>query len=63
MRACDTRTGDAREIYHEQDAAWIELFSFVGSRDVDFRHPFVWLNNKKEFLWMSEKMDGPTSIA
>lgn len=54
--ACDTRTGDAREIYHEQDAAWIELFSFVGSsRDVDFRHPFVWLNNKKEFLWMSEK--------
>lgn len=60
--ACDTRTGDAREIYREQDAAWIELFSFIGSsRDVDFRHPFVWLNNKKEFLWMSEK-DGWTNL-
>ncbi len=60
--ACDIHTGDAKEIYREQDTAWIELFSFVGSsRDVDFRHPFVWLNSKKEFLWMSEK-DGWTNL-
>ena len=43
-------------IYAEKDEAWIELFSFVGNkRGLDFHHPFIWLNDKKEFLWMSEK--------
>ncbi len=54
--SCSPATGEAKLIYNEKDEAWIELFSFTGSTyAVDFRHPFVWLNNKKEFLWMSEK--------
>ncbi len=54
--SCNPATGDAKLIYSEKDEAWIELFSFTGSTyAVDFRHPFVWLANKKEFLWMSEK--------
>ncbi len=59
---CNPATGDAKLIFTEKDEAWIELFSFSGSeRALDFHHPFVWLNGKKEFLWISEK-DGWSHI-
>ncbi len=54
--SCNPANGDAKLIYTEKDDSWIELFSFTGStRALDFQHPFVWLNDKKEFLWISEK--------
>lgn len=60
--SCNPATGDAKLIFTENDEAWIELFSFSGSeRALDFHHPFVWLNDKKEFLWISEK-DGWSHI-
>jgi len=54
--SCDPATGSAKLIYSEKDEAWVDVFSFSPSTAaLDFRHSFVWLNNKKEFLWMSEK--------
>ena len=54
--SCQPLTGEAKMIYAEKDEAWIDLFSFAGNeRALDFHHPFIWLNGKKEFLWMSEK--------
>ena len=59
---CNPATGDAKLVFSEKDEAWIEMFSFGGSeRALDFHHPLVWLNNKKEFLWISEK-DGWTHL-
>ncbi|HWA35531.1 MAG TPA: S9 family peptidase [Cyclobacteriaceae bacterium] len=59
---CNTVSGDAKLVFSEKDEAWIEMFSFgVPERALEFHHPFVWLNDKKEFLWISEK-DGWTHL-
>ena len=56
LYSCDPSSGKANLIQSEKDEAWIDVFSFSANvHAVDFRHSFVWLNNKKEFLWMSEK--------
>lgn len=54
--SCNPATGSAKVIFSEKDEAWIALFTFEGARrSLGFRHSFVWLNGKKEFLWTSEK--------
>jgi dipeptidyl-peptidase-4 len=54
--SCNAASGEAKQIYIESDKAWVDVFAFsTNSYALDFRHPFLWLNNKKEFLWMSEK--------
>ncbi|MBS1558826.1 MAG: DPP IV N-terminal domain-containing protein [Bacteroidetes bacterium] len=54
--SCQALTGEAKQIYVETDKAWIDVYGFSeNSYALDFRHPFVWLNNKKEFLWLSDK--------
>jgi dipeptidyl-peptidase-4 len=54
--SCNAMTGEAKQIYIESDKAWVDVFPFsTNTYALDFRHPFVWLNSKKEFLWMSEK--------
>ncbi|HCW07026.1 MAG TPA: S9 family peptidase [Cytophagales bacterium] len=54
--SCNPQTGEAKQIYSETDAAWVDVFPFsTNTYSLDFRHPFIWLNNKKEFLWLSEK--------
>jgi len=54
--SCNPATGDAKQIFSENDKAWLDVFPFsTNTFALDFRHPFVWLNGKKEFLWMSEK--------
>ncbi len=59
---CNTVTGDAKLVFSEKDEAWIEMFSFgIPERALEFHHPLVWLNDKKEFLWISEK-DGWTHL-
>ena len=40
----NARTGAARKLLHEQDAAW-----------VDVEDEFQWLNGGKELLWLSER--------
>lgn len=52
--SCNAMTGEAKQIYAESDKAWVDVFPFIS--DVMYsRHPFIWLNGNKEFLWMSEK--------
>jgi dipeptidyl-peptidase-4 len=54
--SCNPANGEAKQIFTEKDEAWIDLYSFTGGpRALDFQHAFIWLNEKKEFLWMSEK--------
>jgi dipeptidyl-peptidase 4 len=54
--SCNPATGEAKQIFVESDKSWLDVFPFaVNTYALDFRHPFLWLNNKKEFLWMSEK--------
>ena len=54
--SCNPASGASKLIYTEKDERWIDLFSFTGSsRALDFQPSFVWLNQRKEFLWMSEK--------
>lgn len=52
--SCNAMTGEAKQIYSESDNAWVDMHLFI-SDNFYSRHPFVWLNNNKEFLWMSEK--------
>src|SRR5579859_2238679 len=54
--SCVPSTGEAKPVFTENDNAWVDVFPFsANTYALDFRHPFIWLNNKKEFLWMSEK--------
>ena len=54
--SCNPTTGEARQLFSESDKAWVDVFPFsTNTYALDFRHPFIWLNSKKEFLWMSEK--------
>lgn len=51
-------TGATAEIFREQDAAWVDVYtpaSADNSYAVDFKHNFNWLNGGSEFLWESEK--------
>ena len=50
---CNATTGASKNIYHEQDAAWIDILALW---DEDYSYGgWDWLNNGKEFLWASEK--------
>jgi dipeptidyl-peptidase-4 len=47
----NTREGSAKPFYTEKDAAWID----IKSRWEDDPMGWDWINNGKEFLWVSEK--------
>ncbi|SIT75809.1 S9 family peptidase [Pontibacter indicus] len=50
---CNTTTGKARQIYKEQDEAWIDI---QPNWDRSYGNGgWDWLNGGKEFLWASEK--------
>jgi dipeptidyl-peptidase-4 len=50
---CNTANGQAKQVYAEKDAAWIDI---MPSWDSDYRFGgWNWLNGGKEFLWASEK--------
>jgi dipeptidyl-peptidase-4 len=54
--SCNPNTGESKIITSDMDEAWVDLFAFDNnSYGLDFRHEFIWLNGKKEFLWASEK--------
>lgn len=47
---------EATVIFEEEDEAWIDvLSSWENVYALTFRHEFQWINNRKEFLWFSEK--------
>jgi dipeptidyl-peptidase-4 len=48
---CSASTGAARQIYTEKDRAWID----VKARWSDVFSGWEWINEGKEFLWVSEK--------
>ncbi|HRH61576.1 MAG TPA: DPP IV N-terminal domain-containing protein, partial [Chitinophagaceae bacterium] len=53
IMVCNAATGASKNIYHEEDAAWIDILSLW---DEDYSYGgWDWLNNGKEFLWASEK--------
>lgn len=59
--SCNPVTGDAKLVFSEKDNAWIDMYSFAPPGTRSLRHSLIWLNNNKEFLWMSEK-DGWTHL-
>lgn len=55
-------TNQARLVFTETDAAWIDVMStWENTYGLTFRHEFIWLNQNREFLWLSEK-DGWRSV-
>jgi dipeptidyl-peptidase-4 len=54
--SCEASSGKATLIHSEKEEAWIEVASpWEFTYQIDFRHQFKWINNRNEFLWMSEK--------
>ncbi len=53
LMLCNVQSGVSKEIYKEQDEAWIDIMPFW---DHDYANKgWDWLNDGKEFLWASEK--------
>jgi dipeptidyl-peptidase 4 len=49
---CNAATGAAKQIFKENDKAWIDIKSAWNEAGND---GWEWINNGKEFLWVSEK--------
>ena len=53
---CNVIENESKLIFKENDEAWIDVLSrWEDTYSITFRHAFKWLNDKKEFLWISEK--------
>jgi dipeptidyl-peptidase-4 len=53
---CTIGTGNVKQIYAENEEAWIEVLSpWENVYTLDFRHKFHWMNKQNEFVWLSEK--------
>jgi len=52
---CNTDTGNSRVINEERDEAWVEVEYTSNTRAIDFVNDFVWLNEGRNILWISEK--------
>lgn len=53
LMLCNVETGTVKEIYKENDSAWIDVISFWDNNYID--KGWDWLSNGKEFVWASEK--------
>lgn len=51
----DANSGVSKTIHTETDPAWIDIKSRWNDNDPS---GWDWINNGKEFLWLSEKMAG-----
>jgi len=49
---CNATTGASKVFYTESDKAWIDIKSFWSDDDPS---GWDWINNKKAFIWVSEK--------
>ncbi len=53
---CNPKSGESKMLYSEKDKAWIDVYTpWENVYAIDFRHKFTFINNNKEFLWLSEK--------
>ena len=52
MYYCIASSGNATAFYTERNESWIEIKSY---RNDDDPTGWEWINNKKEFIWVSEK--------
>ena len=48
-------TGKSKVIQEETDAAWVDVFQPGNPYTIDFTNSFIWLNETKSILWVSEK--------
>jgi len=55
LYTCNVSTGDAKVVYTEGTNSWLDMYGFNVSGGRSLRHHLLWLNSKKEYLWMSEK--------
>ncbi|HUX56502.1 MAG TPA: DPP IV N-terminal domain-containing protein [Bacteroidales bacterium] len=51
----ETKTGNSRAIYEETDEAWVDLFVLGNPYTIDYTNNFVWINDNRNILWVSEK--------
>ena len=49
---CDVADGNASSFYTEKNTSWIEIKSYWNDDDPT---GWEWVNNRKEFIWVSEK--------
>ncbi|MFL6448939.1 MAG: S9 family peptidase [Bryobacteraceae bacterium] len=47
----DARSGKTRQLFQDDDAAWVDVPKFGGTRDDQFE----WLDNGEQLVWMSER--------
>jgi len=51
----DASSGNSRVIQEETDEAWIELYQPGNFYTIDYTNNFIWYENGKSILWISEK--------
>jgi len=52
---CKTETGNSRMINEEKDEAWVDVQYTANPHSIDFVNDFVWLDEGRSILWISEK--------
>ncbi|MCU0387532.1 MAG: DPP IV N-terminal domain-containing protein, partial [Chitinophagaceae bacterium] len=54
--SCNIIQKSIKEVFRETDPAWIDVYSpWEDVYNITYRHRFHWINQNKEFLWLSEK--------
>ena len=48
-------TGNSKVIQEEKDEAWVDIIQSGNPYSIDFTNNFIWLNEAKNILWVSEK--------
>ncbi len=51
----EAANGNCKLINQESDEAWVEVFVSGQPYDIYYTNDFIWLNNNKSILWVSEK--------
>jgi dipeptidyl-peptidase 4 len=52
---CNPKTGSPKLISEETDEAWLDVYSAKVPYTIDFTNDFIWMDNGKSILWVSEK--------
>ncbi len=54
--SCNPETGESKVVFSEHDDAWIDIYTpWENVYGLEFRHKLTFINDGKEFLWLSEK--------
>jgi dipeptidyl-peptidase-4 len=48
-------TGSSKVIQEETDDAWVDIYQSGNIYTIDFTNNFIWLNETKSIIWVSEK--------